>query len=176
MNLEDVSKHIKPGALPPVEKWNPPFCGDMPIDIKRDGTWIYPGTPFTRERLVRLFSTIIWREQDEYFLVTPVEKVRIKVEDAPFVAICVEKVKSEQTQLKFTDNVGNTIIASKDHPIWVNHSEQGEPSPYILVRRNLPALIHRNVFYQLVEWAKPQGKNLVIESNGEAFNLGAFEE
>ena len=117
--------------------------------IARDGTWFYLGTPIGRPELVRLFSTILKREGEDYFLVTPVEKVGITVEDAPFVAVDFEV---EGDALRFTTNVGDAAVAGPDHPIRVERdAETGEPSPYILIRRNLEALIDRKSFYRLVE-------------------------
>lgn len=136
-------------GLPPVDKWNPPFCGDIDMRIARDGTWFYMGTPIGREALVKLFSTIIRRDGDDYFLVTPVEKVGITVDDAPFVAIDFDP---KGDGLEFTTNVGDKVVASADNPIRVvRDAETGEPSPYILVRRNLEALIDRKSFYRLVD-------------------------
>ncbi|MFV2003006.1 MAG: DUF1285 domain-containing protein [Paracoccaceae bacterium] len=140
-------------GLPPVHLWNPPFCGDLDMRIARDGTWFYLGTPIGRPALVRLFSTIIRRDGDDYFLVTPVEKVGIKVDDAPFVAVDfdVGNPGPDQT-LTFTSNVGDTATAGPDHPIRVERDPiTGEPSPYILIRTNLEALIDRKSFYRLVD-------------------------
>jgi len=136
-------------GLPPVESWDPPFCGDLDMRIARDGTWFYLGTPIGRPELVRLFSTIIRRDGDDYFLVTPVEKVGITVDDAPFVAVDFDPVEGG---LRFVTNVGDAVVAGVDHPIRVERDPQtGEPSPYILIRRNLEALIDRKSFYRLVD-------------------------
>lgn len=143
------ARKVQGRGLPPVEKWNPPFCGDIDMRIARDGTWFYMGTPIGRAPLVRLFSTIIRRDGDDYFLVTPVEKVGITVDDAPFVAIDFN-VKGDA--LAFETNVGDKVIAGADHPIRVMRDpETGEPAPYVLVRRNLEALIDRKSFYRLVD-------------------------
>ncbi|MGB5557352.1 MAG: DUF1285 domain-containing protein, partial [Paracoccaceae bacterium] len=140
-------------GLPPVHLWNPEFCGDLDMRIARDGTWFYLGTPIGRKELVRLFSTILRRDGDDYFLVTPVEKVGITVEDAPFVAVDFEATGEGRDQvLTFETNVGDVVIAGPDNPIRVvRDAETGEPSPYVLVRRNLEALIDRKSFYRLVE-------------------------
>ena len=141
-------------GLPPLDKWNPPFCGDLDMRIARDGTWFYQGTPIGRPGLVRLFSTILKREGDKYFLVTPVEKVGIIVDDAPFVAVDFEPVEDG---LRFETNVGDLARAGPDHPIRVvRDPETGEPSPYVLIRRNLEALIDRKSFYRLVELGETQ--------------------
>jgi len=135
--------------LPPVDQWNPPFCGDLDMRIARDGTWFYLGTPIGRQELVKLFSSIIRRDGDDYFLVTPVEKVGITVDDAPFVAVDFE---AEGGALTFTTNVGDVAVAGPDRPIRVVRDDvTGEPSPYILIRRNLEALIDRKSFYRLVD-------------------------
>ncbi len=142
----------KEGKLPPVHLWNPPFCGDLDMEIKRDGTWFYEGTPIGRKPLVRLFSTILKREDEKYFLVTPVEKVGIRVEDAPFVAVDFEAAGHGPEQvISFSTNVGDTVIAGPDHEIRVTRDETGEPSPYIHVRAGLEALIDRKSFYRLVD-------------------------
>ena len=143
-----AAKEGKKG-LPPVHLWNPPFCGDIDMRIARDGTWFYMGTPIGRKELVNLFSTIIRRDGDDYFLVTPVEKVGITVDDAPFVAIDFDKTEAG---LQFLTNVGDEVVAGPDHPIRVvRDPETGEPSPYVLIRANLEALIDRKSFYRLVD-------------------------
>lgn len=134
---------------PPVERWNPPFCGDLDMRIARDGTWFYLGTPIGREALVRLFSSIIRKDGDDYFLVTPVEKVGITVDDAPFVATDIETTPDG---IRFTTHVGDSVVAGPDHPIRVVRDPQtGEPAPYVLIRRNLEALIDRKSFYRLID-------------------------
>ncbi|SLN36402.1 DUF1285 domain-containing protein [Roseisalinus antarcticus] len=148
-SLATSARAAAKSGLPPVEDWDPPDCGALDIRIARDGTWFYLGTPIGRPELVRLFSTILRKDGDDYALVTPVEKVRITVEDAPFVAVDFD-VRPEG--LLFTTNVGDTALAGADHPIRVERDpETGEPSPYILVRRNLEALIDRKSFYRLVD-------------------------
>ena len=137
------------GGLPPVHLWNPPHCGQIDMRIARDGTWFYMGTPIGRPELVRLFSTILRKDGDDYVLVTPVEKVGITVDDAPFVAVDFNPVGEG---LEFETNVGDRVVAGPAHPIRVvRDPETGEPSPYILIRANLEALIDRKSFYRLVE-------------------------
>ncbi len=148
-----VKAATKGKGLPPVHLWNPPFCGDLDMRIARDGTWFYLGTPIGRAPLVRLFSTILRRDGDDYFLVTPVEKVGITVDDAPFVAVDFERHGEDDAQvLVFETNVGDKVAAGPQAPIRVERDpETGEPSPYVLVRANLEALIDRKSFYRLVE-------------------------
>ena len=143
----------KTRGLPPVHLWNPEFCGDLDMRIARDGTWFYLGTPIGRPGLVRLFSTILKKEDGKYFLVTPVEKVGITVDDAPFVAVDFEVAGTGESQvLTFTTNVGDSAVAGPEHPIRVERDpETGEPSPYVLVRAELEALIDRKSFYRLVD-------------------------
>ena len=152
-SLAASAKAAKTRGLPPLEKWNPPFCGDLDMQIRRDGTWFYEGTPIGRPELVKLFSTILWREGDKYYLVTPVEKVGLQVDDAPFVAVDFDVTGEGEAQvLTFTTNVDDQAKAGEAHPIRVvRDPETGEPSPYVLIRRNLEALIDRKSFYRLVE-------------------------
>jgi uncharacterized protein len=166
-NSKDQQKDAKPTAdgiahaakiagkkgPPPVHLWNPPFCGDLDMRIARDGTWFYLGTPIGRMPLVKLFSSVIRKDGDDYFLVTPVEKVGITVDDAPFVAVDFEASGAGETQnITFTTQVDDTATAGPDHPIRVvRDAKTGEPSPYILIRANLEALIDRKSFYRLVD-------------------------
>ena len=165
-------------GLPPVHLWNPDFCGDIDMRIVRDGTWYYLGTPIGRKPMVKLFSTIIRRDGDDYFLITPVEKVGIKVDDAPFVAVTLEvEGQGEAQVLRFSTNVEEQVLANDEHPLRVViDTLTQEPAPYILVRHNLEALIHRNVFYQLVELAQTRqidGQNwLGVWSCGVFFPIG----
>jgi len=166
--------------LPPVEKWNPPFCGDIDMRIAVDGTWFYLGTPIGRPALVRLFSTILRREPDgRYVLVTPVEKVGLKVEDAPFIAVRVDANGAGARQtLSFMTNVGDSVTAGLEHPIRVDHlGTAREPRPYVHVRGGLEARIARPVFYELVglseERATNTGRELGVWSGGALFSLGS---
>jgi hypothetical protein len=143
----------KTRGSPPVHLWNPPFCGDIDMRIARDGTWFYEGTPINRPGLVKLFSSILRKEGEDYFLVTPVEKAGIKVADAPFVAVDFEVKGAGTTQeITFLTNVGDGTVAGADLPLRVERdADTGEPSPYVRVRANLDALIDRKSFYRLVD-------------------------
>ena len=139
-------------GLPPVEKWNPPFCGDIDMEIRADGTWFYMGTPIGRAPLVRLFSTVLRRDEDgKTFLVTPVEKVGIRVIDAPFLA--VEMAVTENAagpQLTFRTNVGDVVEAGAAHPLRFEiEPETGGLKPYLHVRGRLEALLSRSLMYDL---------------------------
>lgn len=176
--LEEVIAAVKtqaPGrGLPPVHLWNPAHCGDIDIVIRRNGLWFHEGTPIGREALVRLFSTVLRKDPDGYCLVTPVEKMRITVEDAPFVAVRVDRVGKA---LRFLTNVGDQVEAGPENAIRVEMDEvTGEPRPYLHVRRGLEALIARPVFYELVDMAEeretPDGPRLGVTSHGAWFPVG----
>ena len=140
-------------GLPPVDKWHPEREGTIDIRIARDGTWFHEGTPINRPELVRLFSTILRRDDDGHCLVTPAERLRIEVEDAPFVAVDFEVEGDGDAQsLTFLTNVGDRTTAGPDTPIRVEAAgADGEPAPYVLVRGRLEALIDRKSFYRLVD-------------------------
>ena len=157
-------------GLPPVHLWNPPNCGDIDIGIKRDGRWIHEGRPIERDALVRLFSTILRRDPDGFYLVTPVEKLHLTVEDAPFVAVRVDRIGET---LRFLTNVGDTVEAGGDHRLRVEtDSVSREPAPYLHVRAGLEARLARPVFYELAAMAEEQDGELWVSSNGVRFSLG----
>jgi len=136
----------------PVHLWNPPFCGDLDMRIARDGTWFHEGTPIGRPAMVALFASILKREGDAYFLVTPVEKVGITVEDVPFIAVDFTPIDTNAERiLRFVTNLGEEVSAGPDHPIRVEIGPDGEPAPYVMVRSGLEARIDRKSFYRLVE-------------------------
>jgi uncharacterized protein len=138
---------------PPVHLWNPPYCGDLDIRIAKDGTWSYLGTPIGRAPLVRLFASILKREGDRYFLVTPVEKVGITVEDAPLFVVdfTVDAAGPDQI-ITFHTRTDDDTVCGADHPLRVAYrGETGEPAPYVLIRPGLEARIDRKSFYRLVE-------------------------
>ena len=147
-------------GLPPVHLWNPPHCGNIDMRIARDGTWFYQGTPIGRPALVKLFSTILRHDDDGYVLVTPVEKVGITVDDAPFVAVDFQR---QGDDLIFETNVGDRVTADAAHPIRVTRDPAtGEPSPYVLVRDRLEALIDRKSFYRLVDLGEVADRKSVV--------------
>lgn len=140
-------------GLPPVERWNPPFCGDIDMEIRADGTWFYLGTPIGRAPLVRLFSTVLRKDEDgKTYLVTPVEKVGIRIVDAPFLAVEMNASgEGEGRLLTFRTNVGDVVEVGADHPLrFVISGENNELKPYLLVRGRLEALVSRAVMYDLV--------------------------
>ncbi len=137
----------------PVHLWNPPFCGDLDIRIRRDGSWWYLGTPIGRVELVQLFASVLKLEDGRYYLVTPAEKIGITVEDAPFLAVDVEpEGEGPARRLRFRTSLGEETVAGPANPIRVvRDPETGEPAPYVHVRSGLEALIDRKSFYRLVE-------------------------
>jgi uncharacterized protein len=160
---------------PPVELWNPTHCGEAGLEILRDGTWTHEGGRITRESLVRLFASILRKDEDgETYLVTPVEKIRVRVADAPFLATRVDRsgLAKDQT-LVFTTNVGDVMTAGPAHPIRVTHDpDTGEPRPYVLVRGRLEARILRAPYYEMSEWAELEAGKLGVWSGGAFFALG----
>jgi hypothetical protein len=168
-------------GLPPVNEWDPPFCGDMDLRIARDGSWHYLGSPIGRQALVRLFSTVLRRDDDgAYYLVTPVEKVRITVDDAPFVAVGLEvEGDGQERRLCFVTNVGDRVVADAAHPLRVTFADDGEPAPYVRVRDRLDALVSRAVYFELAELgcarAADDGVDFGVWSSGCFFPLGRLE-
>lgn len=182
MKLEDILSHIKDQKYPPVHLWNPDYCGDMDMVIKRDGSWHYMGSPIGRARMVKLFASILRLDQDDqgndhYVLVTPVEKIGITVEDVPFVTTEMDIIGHEGQQvIRFITNVGDQVVVDGDHPIEVIYdADTEEPRPYVTVRSGLKARINRQNFYELADHAAERNGAFVITSMGEDFILGASD-
>jgi uncharacterized protein len=158
LSIADIARLLEEEKLPPVERWNPSHCGDSGMRIARDGTWYHEGSPIGRPAMVRLFSTILRREPDgRHVLVTPVEKLDIEVEDAPFLAV---ELKSEGEgkgrSLAFRLNTGELVVAGAHHPLSFETREDG-PHPYLQVRGGLRALVARPVYYELANLALAEG-------------------
>lgn len=157
-SLDDWYHELQEGqlaerGLPPVEKWNPLLLGDIDIRITRKGEWFHEGSEIKRQPLVKLFSSILKRENDDYFLVTPEEKWRIQVEDVPFfiTQLRVEHRGKEQA-LVFTSATDDLVIADAEHVLRVVvDADSGEPSPYLLLRGGMEGLLSRSVYYQLAD-------------------------
>jgi uncharacterized protein len=156
--------------LPPVDRWNPQHCGESFMRIARDGTWFHEGSPIGRPAMVRLFATILRREPDgSYVLVTPVEKLTIEVEDAPFVAVELRtEGERERRSLAFRLNTGELVVAGPDRPLRFEDREDG-PHPYMNVRAGLDALVARTVYYELAEIALSEGADPLGLWGGGAF-------
>jgi hypothetical protein len=139
-------------GLGPAPSWNPPDCGDIDMRIAADGTWFYCGSPIGRAPLVQLFASVLRREGKRYVLVTPVEKVGIKVDDAPFLAVeMLLESEAEQPRLKFRTNVGDLVTVDSEHPLRFEHGASEGLKPYVRVRGDLWALVKRALFYDLVD-------------------------
>jgi hypothetical protein len=169
--LSDTSPAKK---MPPVEQWDPPFCGDMNLVIKRNGQWWHEGTPFTRAKLIKLLSSVLKKEGDDYFLVTPVEKIGIQVEDVPFLIINDEITDKG---IRVSTQTGDTVLLGPNHQVELREFE-GNLVPYCLIRRNLWARLHQNVLYRWVEQADEKRKGnttvLSMQSGDYEFCIGEF--
>lgn len=188
MSLEDISAQLKiqnnskqdktpPSVnLPPIEKWNPPYCGEIDLQIKANGDWYYGGTIVKRLSLVKLFASVLLREvyknKDDYFLITPVEKTKIRVDDAPFVLTQWHWQDKSETIMVVSNNVGDEFILDATHPITLNNADE----LYVTVRRNLLAKVHRNIYYQWIDLATEveteKGTEFIFVSAGCRFSLG----
>ena len=170
--FDTLMKAADDRKLPPVEQWRPQRVGDIDIRITADGRWFHDGSEIKRQRLVDLFATILRRDPDGYCLVTPAEKLHIRVDDAPFVAIDMESTgEGRERRLILTTNVGDHVLVDAAHPITVLDNE-GEPRPYVEVRGGLRALIARSVFYRLVDLGEVLDGALEVWSSGMRFVLG----
>ncbi|QJR80903.1 DUF1285 domain-containing protein [Alteromonas pelagimontana] len=185
MDLSKFKQQIERGAdgraLPPVEKWDPPFCGDLDMRIALDGSWHYNGTPIGRHSLVQLFASVLKKEAGSYFLVTPVEKVGLQVEDVPFI---ITGWRQSDDTLIFVTNMDDEFTVSQDNPLELRdppaalRSSDASPIPYVKVRRNLWGRLHQNVYYQLIELADPKPMangqtSFEMKSGQYLFSLGA---
>lgn len=174
--LESIGEQ---GSTPPVHLWNPDLSGEIDIVIQYDGSWLHEGSPIERLQLVKLFSSILKREDNNYFLVTPVEKWQIRLEDLPFfIPAITTSEKNGSSVIQAITNTEDVIAISKDNPLQVKLDESGQPRPQVLVRDGLWARLSRTAFYQLVELGAEEetenGKELMIYSSGTGFSLGAL--
>jgi hypothetical protein len=184
MDFAELQKQISEAdggdekALPPVEKWDPAFCGDMNLVIKRNGQWWHEGTPFTRAKLIKLLSSVLKKEDDKYFLVTPVEKIGITVEDVPFVVIDANQ-ESTNAAIRISTQTGDSLTISEEHPVELREFE-GNFVPYCHIRRNLWARVHQNVLYRWIDQAQSEKQGAYTElrlSSGDyTFAIGRFNE
>ena len=183
VNVESFIQSIGDKPLPPVEQWDPDYCGELDLIIKADGTWLYGGTPLTRQKMKLLFSRIIKKEEDAYFLVTPVEKVAIEVEWQPFVILDYKKIMENDKEIfQFVDNFDNLIALTELSQLRLDnltlHQQQPQMLPIIQVRRNLFAGFSRNCYYRLMDEANISSHGdqhqAQITSNGLTFCLGRY--
>jgi len=175
--IAGIAREASRKGPPPVHLWNPPSCGDLDMRIASDGTWFYLKTPIGRSALVKLFASVLRRDGDKYFLVTPVEKCGIVVEDAPFLAVELKPEKAAQGQvLHFRTNVDDWVACGRDHALrFEPEPETGGLKPYLHVRRNLWAKVTRALFYDLVELGEERaigGERMFgVPSSGEFFAM-----
>lgn len=184
MSLDKLSAQLADNnnSLPPVELWNPPYCGEIDIQIKANGDWYHEGSLFKRLALVKMFASVLIKapaidashSDSDYFLVTPSEKVKIRVDDAPFVLTNWCWLDDKKTIIQVSTNLDDAFILDKNHPLIV--SDEG--NLYVTVRRNLVAKVHRNVYYQWAEIAQEKqtvdGTELSFFSAGSEFTLGTL--
>lgn len=172
MSLNRLLEQLESHQRAPTEEWDPPYCGELPIRITANGDWQYQGSKINRPALVKLFASVLTREGDDYFLVTPAEKVKIQVDDAPFVVVDWQYVEVEQQQaIQVVTNIDERYILSAQTPLTLD-----DGIPYVQLAKGLTAKVHRNVFYQWADMAEPVSANqqceFVIYSAGRAFSLG----
>ncbi len=171
--LAGLKEVHKAGGLPPVHLWNPPFCGDIDMRIAADGTWFYMNSPIGRKPLYTLFSRVLRRDGEDYFLVTPVEKCGIKVDDAPFVAVRMGVSGAGRAQvLSFETNVDDHVTVNAEHPFrFADEAGTQGLKPYVMVRANLEALVSRGLFYDLVALGVVEGEWFGVWSGGMFFPM-----
>ncbi|NHO65339.1 DUF1285 domain-containing protein [Aestuariicella hydrocarbonica] len=168
-------------SLPPVAKWNPELNGDLDMRIDREGRWFYQGGELKRPAMVKMFSSILKREGDDYFLITPVEKWRIQVDVAPFVMVAMrQEEESGVSGVVLTTNVGNDVLIGRENPFWIDTELEATPLPMVMVRDALPGVLSRNVFYELVELCQPIAQasgdgdeQWGFDSAGQTFSIGS---
>jgi hypothetical protein len=176
---KQVEKTVKNPGRPPLDQWHPELSGDMDLRIRRDGQWIFKGEPLDREAIVRLFSTILRREEDgHYYLVTPVEKWRIQVEDTPLLAHSLQVTgEGGQQVLSLTTNVGESLEVGQDHPLEVGtYPGSDEPRPVVKVRHGVEARLVTAAYYELAEHVVERNENghptLGVFSQGIFYKIG----
>lgn len=178
------SQQKSSSSAPPIHLWNPTSCGDIDIYIDREGRWFHEGGEIKRPQLVRLFASILLREGDDYFLITPAEKCRIRVAVAPlFVISASREIRDGIQAVSLTTSTGDTVIVDSDHPLFMGRERGGQTEqlyPQVMVRNSIPALISRPVYYQLIDWALEESNSesggesdkVTLSSMGKQFSLG----
>jgi len=171
--LAQAATRAKKGDRPPIHQWNPPFCGDIGLKIARDGAWFYQGSPIGRPAMVRLFSSILRKDPEGYMLVTPVEKVSVEVEDAPFLAV---ELLVEAGNLRLRTTVDDWVSVDAAHPLRFEPGPSGGLKPYVLVRDALWALVARPVFYDLAALGEEREGFFGVASGGAFFPMSRADE
>lgn len=174
--LRDVHDHER--GMPPVERWNPPICADIGMEIRTDGTWWHEGARIMRQPIIDLFATVLRKDEDgQTWLVTPGEKIIVHVQDAHFLVTRVDQVQTNLgPAIAVTTNVGDLAVIGPQHPLrMVIDPVTGEPRPYLAIRGRLEARILRAPFYDLVSWGQERDGRFEITSQGVTFALGDLE-
>lgn len=170
VDLKQLQANLGQVKRPPLERWNPPFCGDIDIRITADGRWLYRGSPIAREALVRLFASVLWLEDGEYYLITPAEKVRIQVDDLPFVVTTWSR--DADGLITVTTNTGECYPLNDEFPLCFDQQQ-----PAVKIRDGFLARVHRNVYYQWAEHATPaqsdEADGYYLQSANSRFYLGS---
>jgi uncharacterized protein len=177
--LAGIQEATKSQGPPPVHLWNPPFCGDIPMRIARDGTWFYMNSPIGRKPLYKLFSSILRHDDDgKYYLVTPVEKCGIEVEDAPFLAVRMQaEGEGAGQRITLETNVDDIVAVGPAHPLrFAEEPETRGLKPYVRIRANLDALVARALFYDLVALGSVEGDWFGVWSEGRFFPMQKADE
>lgn len=179
MDLQQLSDQLDNLTdAPPFDSWHPKHCGTIDITIKKDGSWWHMGTRITREKLVRLFANVLIEENGQFFLKTPVEKMQIEVEDAPFIITQWQHIECDhKSAIEVTSNLGHKSILSQAHPLILS-KDKSNPQLYVTLHRRLKAVVHRNVYYQWIEIAEEKALNgkqqLILNSGDCEFSLGSY--
>lgn len=170
MQLQQLLKSLELRNHAPTENWDPPYCGEIPMHIDSNGEWFYQNSRIKRQALVKLFASVLVLDDGDYFLITPAEKVKITVEDAPFIITEWQPITSVEPHIiQVTTNIGTQFPLSEDYPLQVENA-----IPYVRLDHGLKAKVHRNVYYQWVELAEvdPETDNVVLQSGSSRFVLG----
>jgi len=179
MDLKQLQLSLLQPHLAPIELWDPAFCGDIPIRIDRQGDWHYMDSKIQRPELVQLFASVLTRQQQEYFLLTPVEKVRIQVDDAAFMVVAIEHQNSANPMLIATTNLGQRLLIGAEYPLVLQAQQDGQLLPYLRLWRGLTAKFSRSTYYQLVDFSEVAQCNgtshLQVSSDGINFTLGTLD-
>ena len=172
--FEMLGKFSSKHELPSVDQWHPERTGEIDILINRKGEWFHEGGKFERQDLARMFSSILRKDDGDYFLVTPAEKLRIRVEDVPFSVVLMQE---EEGNLKFITSLGDEVVAGNDHRLEFQQDENGAFIPYINIRNGLLGKLQQNTYYQLMEFVKEEegGSGYYIESGGVRFEIPSEE-
>lgn len=169
-HFEEFARAQAGRNAPPVERWNPAYCGEIDMRIAADGRWFYMGGPIERLPLVKLFASILRKDPERHVLVTPVERVGIRVDDAPFLAVEIEATETpEGPALAFRTNLDEIVVTGRDHPVRLELGENGSFKPYIHVRGDLWALATRAVAQQIAARLEETGEGLALRSGGVSF-------